>query len=136
MAFAHCKPTWPLSRPQNSISRALRRDHSSEYRVVASHTLRTAQHLADFDILVIANSAPGENVAIVSESKINSDTDIQLTASPGTGSSSSAFTDDEISAVADWVKAGGSLFLLADHAPFSLGAAALASRFGVGMSNG
>jgi len=106
------------------------------YRVVASNTELAAEYLADIDILVIANSAPGENVAIVSENEINSDNDIQLTESPATGSVSSAFTEEEVIAVADWVNAGGSLFLLADHAPFSVGAAALASRFGVGMSDG
>src|SRR5262245_41624995 len=30
----------------------------------------------------------------------------------------SAFTDEEIQAVEAWVKAGGSLFLIADHMPF------------------
>ena len=36
----------------------------------------------------------------------------------------------------DWVKNGGALLLIADHAPFGGAAAALASRFGVDMSKG
>ena len=38
--------------------------------------------------------------------------------------------------VSDWVKSGGALLLIADHAPFGGAAAALASRFGVDMSKG
>ena len=40
------------------------------------------------------------------------------------GADNSAFTDEEIQAVHDWVKSGGALLLIADHAPFG-GAAAL-----------
>ena len=52
------------------------------------------------------------------------------------GADKSAFTDEEIQAVQDWVKGGGALLLIADHAPFGGAAAALASRFGVEMSKG
>jgi hypothetical protein len=52
------------------------------------------------------------------------------------GADRSAFTDEEIQAVHDWVKGGGALLLIADHAPFGGAAAALASRFGVEMSRG
>ncbi|MFA6166249.1 MAG: DUF4350 domain-containing protein [Gemmatimonadaceae bacterium] len=48
----------------------------------------------------------------------------------------SAFTADEIAAVRDWVKAGGSLLLIADHMPFPGAAGALAEAFGVHMRNG
>jgi hypothetical protein len=49
---------------------------------------------------------------------------------------SSAFTDAECDAVRDWVQAGGSLLLIADHTPFGATAAALAKRFGVEMGKG
>ena len=52
------------------------------------------------------------------------------------GADKSAFTDEEIQAVHDWVKGGGALLLIADHAPFGGAAAALANRFGVDMSKG
>src|SRR5215471_13816715 len=46
----------------------------------------------------------------------------------------SAFTDEECDAVRDWVRAGGSLLLIADHTPFGAAAKTLAMRFGVEMS--
>jgi hypothetical protein len=48
----------------------------------------------------------------------------------------SAFTEEECDAVADWVRGGGSLLLIADHAPYGATAAALARRFGVEMGKG
>ena len=36
----------------------------------------------------------------------------------------------------DWVKGGGSLLLIADHAPFGAAAESLGKRFGVEMSKG
>ncbi|AWW73883.1 hypothetical protein CD351_05525 [Erythrobacter sp. KY5] len=42
----------------------------------------------------------------------------------------------EIDAVVDWVEGGGSLLLIADHAPFGGHASSLAERFGVGMGDG
>lgn len=47
-----------------------------------------------------------------------------------------AFTEEECDAVRDWVRAGGSLLLIADHAPFGAAAENLARRFGVDMSKG
>lgn len=52
--------------------------------------------------------------------------------SPGT----SAFCRDEIVAVQDWVDQGGSLLLIADHAPFGTAASRLAEAFGVDMGAG
>lgn len=48
----------------------------------------------------------------------------------------SAFTPAEIGAVRDWVRAGGSLLLIADHMPFPGAAEALGAAFGVRMLNG
>lgn len=42
----------------------------------------------------------------------------------------SAFSDDEIQVLHDWVEAGGSLFLCTDHPPYSTAIAALAASFG------
>lgn len=47
-----------------------------------------------------------------------------------------AFTEKECDAVRDWVSAGGSLLLIADHTPFGNAAANLAQRFGVEMGKG
>jgi hypothetical protein len=48
----------------------------------------------------------------------------------------SAFDSAEIATVRDWVKDGGSLWLIADHMPFPGAAALLASEFGILMGNG
>lgn len=47
-----------------------------------------------------------------------------------------AFTEAETAAVERWVSDGGSLLLIADHAPFGTAARGLAQRFGVGMGAG
>jgi hypothetical protein len=48
----------------------------------------------------------------------------------------SAFTDEEIASVKDWVQNGGSLFLIADHMPFAGAAEKLAAAFGIKYING
>lgn len=48
----------------------------------------------------------------------------------------SAFSADEIVAVNEWVKAGGSLLLIADHMPFPGAARDLAETFGFQFNNG
>lgn len=81
------------------------------YRVSASATPLSAEALASVNVLVIANAraAPPET---------------------------SAFTVAEIVAIKAWVEGGGSLLLIADHAPFGTAAADLARAFGVGMGQG
>lgn len=48
----------------------------------------------------------------------------------------SAFTEEEIATVKQWVNDGGSLFLIADHMPLAGAAAELALAFDVEFSNG
>jgi hypothetical protein len=48
--------------------------------------------------------------------------------------SNPAFTDAECDAVRDWVKSGGALLLIADHAPMGAANQILGDRFGVNMS--
>jgi len=87
------------------------------YRVIRNRQPFTKQRLDTYKILVIANALGAEE-----------DDDA--------GADDSAFNADEITAVHDWVKDGGSLLLIADHAPFGGAAAALANKFGVDMSKG
>jgi hypothetical protein len=47
-----------------------------------------------------------------------------------------AFTADEIVTVTAWVEQGGSLLLIADHAPFGSAAEAMSAAFGVRMGKG
>jgi len=87
------------------------------YRVIRNRQSFSKTTLSGYKILVIANALGAEEM----------DDD---------GADNSAFTDEEIQAVQDWVKGGGALLLIADHAPFGGAAAVLAKRFGVNMSKG
>src|SRR5215213_1600351 len=87
------------------------------YNVIRNRQSFSKIRLSGFKILVIANALGAEE-----------DDD--------EGADQSAFNDDEITAVHDWVKSGGALLLIADHAPFGGAASALATRFGVDMSKG
>lgn len=48
----------------------------------------------------------------------------------------SAFSDEQIQAIHDWVRNGGNLLILADHAPFGGGSSKLAAKFGFEFLNG
>ena len=87
------------------------------YRVVRNRQPFSKSTLGSFKVLVIANALGAEE-----------DDD--------EGADSSAFTEEEIQAVHDWVRSGGALLLIADHAPFGGAAAALASKFGIESSKG
>lgn len=94
------------------FARLLARDG---YRVSASTQPFTSRSLAAFQVLVIANARGGD--------------DLESAANP-------AFTAEERAAVREWVRGGGSLLLIADHAPFGSAAEALSREFGVEMSQG
>jgi len=90
---------------------------SDGYQVVRNRKPFSKASLNSFKVLVIANALGAEDME-------------------DEGSDKSAFTEDEITAVHDWVKGGGALLLIADHAPFGGAAAALGTKFGVDMSKG
>lgn len=85
------------------------------YQVTSNTQKFSAQTLKGYDLLVISNAlgAPAMNAP---------------------GASNPAFTDPESDAVCDWVKAGGALLLIADHAPAGAANQILGQRFGVDMS--
>ena len=85
------------------------------YQVTPNTQNFSAPILKGFDILVISNAlgAPRMN-------------------QPEAGNP--AFTDAECDAVRDWVKGGGALLLIADHAPMGASNQILAQRFSVDMS--
>lgn len=78
----------------------------------------SAQSLSKADILIIANALNARN------------------AKNWNLPNHSAFSRAEIEAVFNWVKAGGSLMLIADHMPFPKAAADLAEIFGFQFLNG
>jgi len=81
------------------------------YIVVPNKEKFQASTLAGYDVLVIVNAA-----------------------GPRGQRANPAFTDEECDVVRDWVRAGGSLLFIADHAPMGAAAEILAKRFGVEMS--
>ncbi len=81
------------------------------YTVVSNKEKFQANTLKDYDVLVIVNAA-----------------------GPRRQRANPAFTDEECDAVRDWVRSGGSLLFIADHAPMGAAAEILAKRFGVEMS--
>ena len=87
------------------------------YRIVRNRQPFTKEILSSFKVLVIANALGAEEL------------DDQ-------GADESAFTEAECDVVQEWVKDGGALLLIADHAPAGGAAAALGNRFGVDMSKG
>ena len=62
--------------------------------------------------------------------------EVLVIANAGPSNGGSAFTEAEMATVEAWVRRGGKLLLIADHAPFGVAAADLAARFGVGMGKG
>jgi hypothetical protein len=108
---------WPFAR-------LLRNDG---YNVVRGTKTFSQGSLDSADVLVIANAsgAPkpqflGINIPVSSDKKRGDP----------------AFTANEIRTVKDWVRSGGSLLLIADHAPFGAANADLAEAFGVKMNQG
>jgi len=81
------------------------------YRVRGGDAAFDAGGLDEVEVLVIANAGQAEE-------------------------GGPAFTALEIEAVEAWVKGGGRLLLIADHAPHGAAAEALAARFGVRMGKG
>ena len=86
------------------------------YEVVANTAKFTTGSLQGIDVLVISNAL----------GKLENDND----------NSTPAFTKAECDAAYAWVQRGGSLFLIADHAPMGAAAAPLAECFGVTLGNG
>lgn len=87
------------------------------YNVVGNLKPFTRSSLDTFKILVIANALGAEEI-------------------DEEGADKPAFTEEEADVVRDWVKRGGALLFIADHAPFGAAAETLAKRFGVEMSKG
>jgi hypothetical protein len=94
----------------------LRRDG---YLVRASAAKLTPDALKQCKILVISNAGPGGN-----------DRDARPYPTP------SAFTEEEILVVRQWVRDGGALLLIADHMPMAGAAQKLAAAFEVKFNDG
>ncbi len=87
------------------------------YRVTSLKSKCSQESLHGADILVIAN--PRHWTAVFQKN-----------------SSLSAFTEQEVAALFEWVEDGGALLLIADHMPFAGAASKLGSAFGFHFNNG
>ena len=124
-------PAYPRNGPRVMFDEAHHNFHTADgrykpfvdllmgdgYQVIRNRKSFTKASLSGFKVLVIANALGAEDM-------------------DDEGSDQPAFTEDEITAVHDWVKGGGALLLIADHAPFGAAASALGTKFGVDMSKG
>src|SRR5262249_31586666 len=90
---------------------------SDGYKVVASKFPFEKTNLSGIGVLIVANA---RNLKAILAGDI----------------SQPAFTDHECDVIAEWVRQGGALLLIADHAPFGNAADLLARRFGVTMGKG
>lgn len=88
---------------------------SDGYEVTPNKEKFSAATLKGFQILVISNALGAAQMNMP-------------------GASNPAFTAEESDAVRDWVKAGGALLLIADHAPMGGANQILGERFGIDMS--
>lgn len=125
------RPAYPGGGPTVAIDEAHANFHTASgqyapfaallkndgYQVVASTRVFETGALAGVRVLVIANAR-------------------NLTALLAGDLSKPALTDQECDIVRDWVRAGGSLLLIADHAPYGNAVENLAQRFGVVMGRG
>lgn len=87
----------------------------------------TAASLEGVQVLVIANAAGGGKPQFLG---------INLPFGNLSDRGAPAFTAEEVRAVSEWVKGGGSLLLVADHAPFGAAAENLGAAFGIRMYKG
>ena len=83
------------------------------FHITANRRKFSQDTLSNCDVLVIANAMAGKEA-----------------------STKPAFGDDECEAVGRWVRGGGALLLVADHAPYGSAAKNLANTFGVDMRDG
>lgn len=95
-------------RPFGELARA------DGFRTAAGRAPFTRESLAGCDLLVIANALGSDDMGDSSAMR-------------------PAFTDAEIAALTGWIERGGSLLLIADHAPMGSAAAPLARALGVDM---
>jgi hypothetical protein len=90
---------------------------SDGYQIIPNGERFTREVLRKGDILIIANALGAAGMGMPD-------------------ASNPAFTDAECDAVRDWVKEGGALLFITDHAPMGSAAQCLARRFNVNMSTG
>lgn len=88
---------------------------SDGYQITPGRLKFTLESLKDYDVLIISNA-------------------LGAAAMGAPEASQPAFTAEESDAVREWVRKGGALLLIADHAPMGSANQILGERFGIDMS--
>jgi hypothetical protein len=123
------RPAYRLRHPKVVIDEAHSNFHTAEGRykplaeMLRNDGYRVLRGTRKFD----RESLEGIRVLVISNATAPDATD---------EASRPAFTEEECDAVRDWVRAGGSLLLIADHTPYGSAAENLAKWFGVEMGKG
>jgi hypothetical protein len=97
------------------------------YRIESRDDELARDALAGFEVLLIANALGlrGSMQHVANLLRLEGSVDL----------GADAFSDAECEAVREWVREGGALLLVADHAPAGAAARKLAAQFGVEMTN-
>ena len=90
---------------------------SDGYQLTVNRKAFSKESLQTHKVLVIANALGAEDL-------------------DDEGAELPAFTEAEVTVVYNWVRGGGALLLIADHAPFGAATEILAKAFGVSQSKG
>jgi hypothetical protein len=118
-------PAFPKGGPTVAIDEAHQNFHTASggYSPLARLLQQDGHRVIAFDKRFGGSTMSGIGVLVIANAR-------------GSDPKSSAFTDEECEAVDAWVRRGGSLLLIADHAPFGFFAEKLAWKFGVRMGQG
>jgi hypothetical protein len=123
------RPAYTRSHPTLMIDEAHSNFHTAEGRykpfadLLRSDGYRVIRGMKKFQ----KEELKGVRVLLISNATAPDATD---------DTSGPALTEEECDVVRDWVRAGGSLLLIADHTPYGSAAENLGKRFGVDMGKG
>lgn len=102
----------------NFIEPFARLAKANGYRVMSDDKRFTSDYLAQFNIVMIITALPFD---FTTKTEVTTET---------------TFTEQEVEALHEWVKNGGSLMVFSEHAPFDQAINPLLSRFGIVSSVG
>ena len=124
-------PAYPREGPTVAIDEAHGNFHTADgrYKPFADLLRSDGYEVLAFTSTFDARSLGGINVLVISNAR-------NLPAIQAGDVSQAALRDSEADTIRDWVEAGGSLLLIADHAPFGQAAESLGRRFGIAMGKG
>jgi hypothetical protein len=125
---AIARPAYRHDGPRVAIDEAHRNFHTADgrYKPLADLLKNDGYRVAPFTSAFDARSLMAVDVLIIANAGLPVGNDLTVP----------AFTPQECDAVRDWVRGGGALLLISDHAPFGAAVEPLAQRFGVTVGKG